>query len=366
MPPHVSVIGDLAGLRDLRNEWDEILSLSSYTNPFLSFAWVESWLRSFSNEYERPVVLYLHDSSRYRGFLPLILHKTRSAGVPIRSLELAGSHEAVYKGPIAVGDQEAFARQAIRFLLTEVEGWDTLVLDSVADPEWLSCFTHASEAESIRFRRHPLRTAPCMALPGDYETLRQRAKKSLRHNLKRRQNNAARRGVVIERISGDAVRPDHIYEAREVERRSWKKKVGVGIFLDDAHLNLHLGLLKSEKPFALDLLFLRIDGAAVAFQYGFTQRNSYYAYNTSYDEEFQSLSPGLLMTNSLLTELIPAGVGVFDFLVGDDSYKKDWTSDVRDIEGITAYRSSLIGRIACDMQRVRTPLRRAIRVLAGR
>lgn len=354
-----TVIDDFEGLQRLRGEWDELLAADAHQNPFLSFTWTRSWLRSFAASYDRFLVLRVEEPGQFRGIVPLIVRRAWSGGIPVRSLEFPGGDDSVFKGPIAEGDPGRLVDRVMRGLVSEVRGWDILGLDSLPDDSpWVTEFAQAFQQRSLHCDRHPTHPSPYLRLPGSYDDLRKSLKKSLRQNLTRKLNMAEREGVVFERVTGAAVRAAHFHEAQDVERRSWKGRQGIGIFVDEPHLSLHVGLLDDNPPFDVDLLFLRIGGKAIAFQYGFLLGNRYYAYNTSYDEAFQRLSPGMLAINSLLQELIPAGIEVFDFLVGEDSYKRDWTSDARGLEGFTVFQNSLAGQLACRLERLRPPARR--------
>jgi CelD/BcsL family acetyltransferase involved in cellulose biosynthesis len=353
------VIDDFEGLQRLRAEWDELLAADAHRNPFLSFTWTRSWLRSFAAHYDRFFVLRVEEPGQFRGIVPLIVRRTWSGGVPVRSLEFPGGDDSVFKGPVAVGDAAKLVDRVMRGLTSEIRGWDTLAFDSLPDDSpWVTQFAHAFRQRSLHSDRHPTHPSPYLRLPGTYDDLRKSLKKSLRQNLSRKLNMAEREGVVFQRLTGGAVQADHFREAQDVERRSWKGQRGIGIFMDEAHVSLHVGLLENNPPFDVDLLFLRIGGKAIAFQYGFLLGDRYYAYNTSYDEAFQRLSPGMLAINSLLLELIPAGIEVFDFLVGEDAYKRDWTSDARGLEGFTVFQNSLAGQLAFGVERLRPPARR--------
>ena len=359
MTPGFTVISDFEGLQSLRGEWDELLAADAYRNPFLSFTWTRSWLRSFSASYDRFLVLRVAEPGQFRGILPLIVRRAWSGGIPVRSLEFAGGDDGVFKGPVAEGDAGKLVDRVMRGLTSDVRGWDMLAFDSLPDDSpWVTQFAHAFQQRSLHADRHPTHPSPYLRLPGNHDDLRKSLKKSLRQNLQRKLNMAEREGVVFERLTGTAVRAEHFHEAQDVERRSWKGRRGIGIFVDEPHLSLHVGLLDDDAPFDVDLLFLRIGGKAIAFQYGFLLGNRYYAYNTSYDEDFQRLSPGMLAINSLLLELIPKGIEVFDFLVGEDAYKRDWTSDARGLEGFTVFQNSLAGQLAFRVERLRPPARR--------
>ena len=359
MTPGLTVIDDVEGLDRLREEWDDLLAADAYRNPFLSFTWTRSWLRSFAASYDRFLVLRVEEPGQFRGIVPLIVRRTWSGGIPVRSLEFPGGDDSVFKGPVAEGDAGKLVDRVMRGLMSDVRGWDTLAFDSLPDDSpWVTQLGHAFHQRSLHSDRHPTHPSPYLRLPGNYDDLRKSLKKSLRQNLSRKLNMAEREGVVFERLTGAAIRAEHFHEAQDVERRSWKGQRGIGIFVDEPHMSLHAGLLDDNSPFDLDLLFLRIGGQAIAFQYGFLLGNRYYAYNTSYDEAFQRLSPGMLAINSLLLELIPTGIEVFDFLVGEDGYKRDWTSDSRGLEGFTVFQNSLAGQLAFGVERLRPPARR--------
>jgi CelD/BcsL family acetyltransferase involved in cellulose biosynthesis len=366
MTPGFTVIDDFEGLQRLRGEWDELLAADACRNPFLSFTWTRSWLRSFAASYDRFLVARVEEPGQFRGIVPLIVRRSWSGGIPVRSLEFPGGDDSVFKGPVAEGDAAKLVDRLMRGLMSDVRGWDTLAFDSLPDDSpWVAPFAHAFQQHSLHCDRHPTHQSPYLRLPGNYDDLRKSLKKSLRQNLSRKLNMAEREGVVFERLTGAAVRAEHFREAQDVERRSWKGRRGIGIFVDEPHLSLHAGLLDDRPPFDVDLLFLRIGGKAIAFQYGFLLGNRYYAYNTSYDEAFQRLSPGMLAINSLLLELIPRRIEVFDFLVGDDSYKRDWTSDARGLEGFTVFQNSLAGQLACRLERLRPPVRRIRNLIRG-
>jgi CelD/BcsL family acetyltransferase involved in cellulose biosynthesis len=316
-------------------------------------------LKSFAGSYERFLILRVEQRGRCRGIVPLIVRRTRSGGVPVRTLEFPGGDDAVFKGPLGEGLSDELVSCVVRGLLHDVHGWDTLLLDSIPDDSpWLTEFASAFAQTGLHLDRQPSHAAPYLPLAASYDDLRKTLKKSLRHNISRKLNMAEREGVVFERVTGGDVRVEHLREAREVERRSWKGGRGVGIFMDDAHFSLHEGLLNGQAPFVVDLLFLRIEGKPIAFQYGFIHGDRYYAYNTSFDEAYQQMSPGMLAMNALMVELIPRGITVFDFLSGEDSYKKDWTSEARSLEGFRVFQSSLPGQLAYGLERLRPPAKR--------
>ena len=61
--------------------------------------------------------------------------------------------------------------------------------------------------------------------------------------------------------------------------------------------------------------------APVAAAIGFQDSEGYYLYNSAYDPANRAISPGIVMLMLLFEQAIEAGVAIFDFLKGDESYK---------------------------------------------
>jgi len=66
---------------------------------------------------------------------------------------------------------------------------------------------------------------------------------------------------------------------------------------------------------------LACDGVARAAAFGFETDDGYYYYNSAYDPAAAMASPGVVLFSSMIETEIERGVGVFDFLKGDQQYK---------------------------------------------
>lgn len=355
----VRLVTSMSGLLELRPEWERLRALGDPGNPFATFTWALAWTRNFLSEFDGLVCAVVDVPGRCRGIAPFVHRRRWMAGLRVRSLEALGADDVTYKGFLVEGDADSFVETLLRALLTGPHAWDLVVCDSLpGDSRWADRLVAGADRLRLRRERHVPSPAPFLPLPTTYEALRPGMSKNFRRSLSRRLNQMARMGISMERHTGSAVRTEHVRQARDVERSSWKGEQQVGIFGDERHLGLHLDLLADrDRPFDLDYAFLREAGVPVAFQYGFLQQDRYFAYNTSYDGRYRSISPGTLLIDGLIQELIPAGVRVFDFLVGDGEYKRSWTSQAKHNEGVTVFGRSLGGRAARLHQRARAAAR---------
>ena len=70
---------------------------------------------------------------------------------------------------------------------------------------------------------------------------------------------------------------------------------------------------------------LRLDGADLAWDLSFYLGGAFYGYIKAFDPAFQDFSPGSLHFCRLLEWLIADGAHSFDFMLGAEAYKADWT-----------------------------------------
>src|SRR6185312_7118546 len=74
---------------------------------------------------------------------------------------------------------------------------------------------------------------------------------------------------------------------------------------------------------------LRTPGQVVAALYGFEAGGRFLYFQSGFDPEFSSLSPGTVLLSAVMEDLIAGGVTRFEFLRGDERYKGRWTTEAR-------------------------------------
>jgi CelD/BcsL family acetyltransferase involved in cellulose biosynthesis len=92
----------------------------------------------------------------------------------------------------------------------------------------------------------------------------------------------------------------------------------------------------------LGLLFL--DDRPIAALFWLFRQRRCYSVKTAYDEEFKRFAPGNLVMWRLLERLIEdEQMQFFDWLQGDDAYKKNWSNQRRERLAMIAYPKGLRG-----------------------
>jgi CelD/BcsL family acetyltransferase involved in cellulose biosynthesis len=74
----------------------------------------------------------------------------------------------------------------------------------------------------------------------------------------------------------------------------------------------------------LDLRALRLDGRAIAVQYGFRDARRAYPYLGGFDPALASWSPGTTILAAVIEAALRRGAAEVDFLRGREPYKYRW------------------------------------------
>jgi CelD/BcsL family acetyltransferase involved in cellulose biosynthesis len=92
------------------------------------------------------------------------------------------------------------------------------------------------------------------------------------------------------------------------------------------------------------MFFLRLDGRAIAFQYGLLVDRRYYLLKPAYAEDLAECSPGQLLMEEVLKDCIARELEEFDFLGPDMPWKRDWTPQTRTHNWLYVFRDHALGR----------------------
>lgn len=176
-------------------------------------------------------------------------------------------------------------------------------------------------------------------VPGDYAGYFAQRSGQLRNTVARGERKIAKTpGARVQIIDGSE--PDlapAIDAFVTVYNRSWKTPEPFPAFIPGlchlaaANNGLRLGLVwLDERPIAAQLWLVANAKA--------------YIVKLAYDQDFPGLSAGTVLSAALFRQVIDVDrVSEIDYLIGDDSYKRDWMSLRRERHGIVAFNPNSVG-----------------------
>jgi CelD/BcsL family acetyltransferase involved in cellulose biosynthesis len=234
-----------------------------------------------------------------------------------------------YAFPLALpGEEEAVAAGIVEWLLEDL----TRGLDLWGVPEdspMRHAFQIAAERFGWSYDEELEAVCPRMELPGELETYIASLSKHERHEVRRKLRHLEAAGEVrfVSVIgSGISERMERFLELMRMSREDKEE------FLTAEHerlfreLGSRLGELEMARLGALEL-----DGREIAMVFSFEDETATYLYNSGYDPEYGRLAAGLLSKVYAIGDAIERDKRVFDFLRGDEEYKRHLGGSPRNV-----------------------------------
>lgn len=126
-----------------------------------------------------------------------------------------------------------------------------------------------------------------------------------------------------------------------ISQKSWQGKEDKAVAASQSGSDFYVSLLDSNE-FKMDLSWLELNGQAIAYQLGIIYENSFYAFDTGFDEKFSETSPGTIVISNLLQELCNQNIN--ELILGlTQPYMTDFTEIQRKAHQLRIFRPSLYG-----------------------
>jgi CelD/BcsL family acetyltransferase involved in cellulose biosynthesis len=189
----------------------------------------------------------------------------------------------------------------------------------------------AARAAGYRVISRTLERSPHIEITTDWETYEGRLSGSFRSELRRRLRRLEEKGeVVFEIADGSKQLAELLDEGFAVEGSGWKDARGTAIASSPATRRFYTDIAtQAAASDSLRLAFLRLGGAAVAFQLNLEHRGVWYYLKGGFDPAVARYSPGQLLMRHVIRHAFAAGLTSYEFLGGDERYKLSWTSTSR-------------------------------------
>src|SRR2546428_629560 len=330
---HVSRLASWDDIAGLEHTWNKLLASSASRTVFLTWEWVQAWWRAFGST-RHLVLLTCRDAG---GDLVAIVPLQRTwenigPGMSGWMLRLVGDGIGGSENLdwiVRRGHEAAAVRAVLDWLEENRSEWDT--------PELKTVPAHSPLAAPLRpelaLRPWGLVVAGSsgyfLRLPDNWETCRASLRKNFRSLLARRirklQSGFAvqvRRCETLEELPGCL---EHLVL---LHAKRWQLRGQGGIFALQQKLAFYADMGKRllERG-CLDFWVLELDGKTVAAEFGFTYDGRVSLLPAGFYPDYRALGGGRGRGGPNLQGVMRQGVGVYDFLGGEDDYKRQWNPE---------------------------------------
>jgi hypothetical protein len=249
-------------------------------------------------------------------------------------------------------DRTSDATMVMDALLSEIAGlpWPLMWLNETAfeSPRW-QLFLDACQRANVMATHHERYSVGRVLIDDSWDVYQKGLRKNHRQAMQRALRRLSIEGRVQfemrSRMTVDEVEP-WLHDAFELEDRGWKGEAGTSILQTPNMFEFFVGHAKQLAKWGqLEVASLRLDGAMLAFLYGFRAKGVYFSHKISYDPRFAAFSPGQLLFHHVLERLHSEGdVRSLDFMGPINQSLSRWRPKVYSIGRIALAPQRWLGR----------------------
>jgi CelD/BcsL family acetyltransferase involved in cellulose biosynthesis len=321
----------------MEEEWNSLVE-ATCDQPFYRHEYIRSWIDNFVPRAKLKILTGRGDTGRLVAVLPLVVERGFMYGLPVRRL-ISPTNVHSFRFDLIAEDVSSAADAFIESLAAD-ESWDVIRITDIPEGgnawKMYDAAVHAGfPAGSWESQRSPYIPLPPAALSSKFKS-----------NLRRRRKRLEEQGAItVERVTAGARLQSGIEESFVMEQSGWKGRKGTAAAQNQSIRGFYSQLARSAANHDyLSLYFLKLNGKAIASQYGLTRGGVYSLLMTCYDESFKEHSPGHLLLEEVLKDCSAHDVRELDFLGCDLDWKLDWSRLVRFHHWLFIFRNNRLGR----------------------
>ncbi len=355
------MVTDQIGLAELQSAWENLSAAGAGDPLFGSHMWNATWWKHYQSR-GRLQTLIAEDDGRVVGVFPLFLAARTfgevevdmigerqmpvpGKGVKVRVLAYLGSGEICsdYLQPLLEPGREEEIIDAMLGHLRALPDWDLLDLcDMPAQCAALPALLAGLEKHFGGYRRRFRYVVPFAPLPGSYDDYLDTLSKKGRYNA-RKKVRQLQLNHTVEHIFHDdpATLADTMDRFIALHQERWNADGLPGVFVNECFVGFHKDLAQTGLARgSLRLGMLRVNEEVVFATYSYRVGDRVYLYQQggSADPRWDRYNLGYVALAFAVAAAADDGMGEFDFLRGDATYKTHWAKQSRELIQLQAAR----------------------------
>ena len=332
------IISDFAQLEELATAWDRLWRSDPHAEVFQRFTWARAWWQSFGSRFKLCVPVVYE-----RGQVGFILPLVERGG----TLRFLGSPQSDYSDMLCCHPRPAqFLAIALEALLWSAPGWKECILSNLR-PD--SHIVRAWSELPSQLRRHlQLRVRhSCLTIPlGERRESVIDSLLASKH-MRRRLQKLQKVGVLSFRhIESPTEAQQQLTHFLRCHRRRCAVFARTSAF-EQPEMRSMMRTLVAQLDLRRELRFgvLELNGRPLAWSLGFQANGKYAFYQQTFDMDAEEYAPGEVLLHYLLSYAKESVAREFDFLRGDEFYKRRFASQVSQCRTAYLQRPSIRGRL---------------------
>jgi hypothetical protein len=317
-------------LSDLPEQVADLFRTAESKSFDLGFDWIKLLIESTFMPQDL-LRIYVANDDRSRPQLALSLKSTRDCQM---LHALTNFYTSLYAPAVDLPDSTAILTRCLTSIRQEKPAWTALRLQPLncEAASYLQLKNALYQSGWITFEFFCFGNWYLPVPPSGYSDFIEQLPSRVRHTLARKSRLLSRNGSLsLSIVDGGNKLDAAIQDYARVYAASWKKPEPYPAFVPAL-----IRLCAARGWLRLGLAY--IDGEAAAAQLWIVHHGRAAIYKLAYAAKFEKYSIGTILTDHLMRHVMDVdSVKEVDYLVGDDSYKRDWMSHRRERWGLIAY-----------------------------
>lgn len=314
---------------DSKDLWEDALRRSLDNHIFQTWEWLSTWWRHYGDK-RRSFLIVVTEGKKILAAAPLMYTTYNLLGLRIRKMECLTDPAADYHTFLLTRNRPEYVRLIIDYAEKEAADWDFIELSEIPqNSETARVLTLLRPKFNFKWRVQN-RCSYAM-LPTKFEDYFQKLSSNLRRNLHRYEKKAKKDYKVDFRICNNKEEIKRDMETLFIlHQKEWQSKSQAGAFSDQRFRDFHLDIAAcfAERGWlALNFIMLNEDPATAG--YAFAYGGKLYSYLSGSDSRFSKYRVGSLRLMYLIRHCIINGLTEYDFMRGDEPYKEQWNTSIR-------------------------------------
>jgi CelD/BcsL family acetyltransferase involved in cellulose biosynthesis len=336
----VEAITSTAALLASKDDWERLQCDAAEPNVFTTWGWMWSWWQSFGRR-EAKTSLYIitvRRAGRLTAVLPLVQRPTRWGH--LRKLEFPDLIFADHMDPLLGSDAGSQLKSIFSFLAARYCDWDLLALRRLrAESSTADQISQVLEDIGLNWRRRQDETYFWLPISNLFERMQSSSSAQTYRRKLRRIQKAGLQCRILEHPEHELGLLDRL---AVLERKRLVRGQPAGLLFGQVEANLgpggwlYVGLLEQGTEL-------------VAYELGFRCGRGLWVYTKGFDPAFRALSPGNLLTASIVDYGFEHGFDEYDLLRGREEFKQRLTGQLREQVRFEVWNHSVRSRVAASV-----------------
>ncbi|MBU1852903.1 MAG: GNAT family N-acetyltransferase [Candidatus Omnitrophica bacterium] len=344
---NINRISDYEEFRDCKAMWDDLFVRSGTDNIFLTFEWIDAYIRHFLKK-KGLFILKILDDKRLIGIAPLMIRRYGCFGLPVRVMSFIGTLTSDRMDFIMEGDRKKGIDLVLDYMMDTETKWDIVDLQEITDSTQSTDIinTWLNDRKQKNILGPPKRNFFIDFSGKNGLSCSERFSRRFREKYRRVNNKETGLNLEFENYRNGKIGVERLFsDICMIEGYSWKGRQRKGIFSKPDSKAFHREIFdRFSKKGWIDISIMKSNGTPIAYKYDYFYSQKLYDYNHSFSETSSHLSPGTMLFLWALKGYAEEGILEFDFLRGEEEWKGMLANNFRVHDRIRIFRNTFYSR----------------------